>query len=103
MKRETSDKDEECLPLVMMLMGLEFAIACLSCIAHVSPCTWFGGARGCGWDSRDLTRRKAGMENSPSPAHDTAQIVIETLILLRPKAEKFLSSAQFYVEVQKRM
>lgn len=62
MKRETSDKDEECLPLVMMLMGLEFAIACLSCIAHVSPCTWFGGARGCGWDGRDLTLRKPGMQ-----------------------------------------
>ena len=61
-ERETSDKDAECLPLVMMLMGLEFAIACLSCIAHVSPCTWFGGARGCGWDGRDLTLRKPGMQ-----------------------------------------
>ena len=62
-ERETSDREEECLPIFMMLMGLEFAIACLSCIAHVSPCARFGGAPGCGWDTRDLARRKTVMEN----------------------------------------
>lgn len=52
LERVEESGEEECVPIILLLMGVEFVVACLSCITQVPPLAVVAGPMRYDYDGR---------------------------------------------------